>query len=68
MDVGSFNTIALTAIDSSKWDNLDGINAENEAIRIAASSGVKALQSLVCIKSFFFCKGHCHTTKSYLFL
>lgn len=45
--VEHYSAIAVTALDSSKWDKLDGINEDNESARIAASSGVKALQSLV---------------------
>ncbi|KAG5679461.1 hypothetical protein PVAND_009026 [Polypedilum vanderplanki] len=45
-DVENYGAIAVTALDSSKWDRLDGLNTENESVRIAASSGVKALQSL----------------------
>lgn len=45
-NVEDYEAIAVSAIDSSKWDSLDGINEENEAVRIAASTGVKALQSL----------------------
>lgn len=44
-----YSAIAVTALDNSKWDPLDGINEDNESARIAASSGVKALQSLVSI-------------------
>jgi hypothetical protein len=46
-NVENYHPIAVTALDSTKWDNLDGINNDNEAVRIAASSGAKALQSLV---------------------
>ncbi|XP_070501999.1 cytosol aminopeptidase-like [Chironomus tepperi] len=45
-NVEDYCAIAVTALDTTKWDNLDGINADHEAVRIAASSGVKALQSL----------------------
>lgn len=44
--IDEYSPIAVTTLDPSKWDNLDGINADNEAVRVAASSGVKALQSL----------------------
>jgi len=46
-NVEDYCAIAVTALDTTKWDNHDGINADHEAVRIAASSGVKALQSLV---------------------
>lgn len=42
-----YNAIAVSALDTSKWDGLDEINQDNEAARIASSSGLKALQSLV---------------------
>lgn len=46
-NIEDYCAIAVTALDTTKWDNLDEINADYEAVRIAASSGVKALQSLV---------------------
>ena len=52
-NVEDYCAIAVTALDATKWDNLDGINADHEAVRIAASCGVKALQSLVSSE-----KGH----------
>jgi hypothetical protein len=42
-----YNPIAVTALDTSKWDGMDEINQDNEAARIASSSGMKVLQSLV---------------------
>jgi hypothetical protein len=44
--------IAVSAIDSSKFDSLDCINEDNEAVRIAAGAGIKALQSLVRTRYF----------------
>jgi hypothetical protein len=49
VNVDDYNAIAVTALDATKWDIHDGINADNESVRIAAASGVKALQSLVSI-------------------
>lgn len=46
-NVDDYSAIAVTAIDASKWDILDEINEENEAIRVAANAGVEALKSLV---------------------
>lgn len=49
-DVEDYSAIAVTALDNNKWDSLDGINEDNESARIAASTGVKALQSLVSLR------------------
>ncbi|XP_062561028.1 cytosol aminopeptidase-like isoform X2 [Armigeres subalbatus] len=45
-DLGKYPAVAVAGLgDASKWDELDEINGAKENVRIAASSGVKALSA-----------------------
>ncbi|XP_058445653.1 cytosol aminopeptidase-like isoform X2 [Malaya genurostris] len=45
-DLGKYPAVAVAGLgDASKWDELDEINGTKENVRIAASTGVKALSA-----------------------